>query len=54
MESPGILLEADVPQIRVDQDAQEQHKILHGHHNAGMNHSISLSLTFSLFNASMP
>ena len=44
MESPGILLEADVPQIRVDQDAEEQHKILHGHCDTGMSHSISLSL----------
>ena len=35
MESPRVLLEAAVSQIRVNQDAQEQHKILHGHLDAG-------------------
>ena len=49
MESPGVLLEAAVSQIRVNQDAQEQHKILNGHLDAGMKDSISLGLPYSLF-----
>ena len=54
MESPDILLEAAVPQIRVDKDAEEQHKILHGHSDAGMSHTISLFPCDALyFNAIM-
>ena len=51
MESSGVLLAEAVSQIRFNQDAQEQHKILHGHFDAGMKDSISLSLPYSLFEA---
>ena len=47
MESLGVLLEAAVPQIRVNQDAEEQHKILHGYFDAGMNYTTILNLSLS-------
>ena len=43
MEPHLILLEAAFPQVRVDQDAEKQHKILRGHSDAGMSDTISLS-----------